>query len=108
MSRVGPVQPRARSLRGRVSQALARARLSPRWFLPGVIALGACGLILIGLLVVYPRVGASMIRDKLGGKVAGRLGREVSIGSIHVSLGHAVLRDVEVRGRTDRTTPLVH
>jgi hypothetical protein len=102
------MQPRARSLRGRVSQALARARISPRWLLPGVIGLAACGLILIGLLVVYPRVGAWMIRDKLGGKVAGRLGREVSVGAIHVSLGHAVLRDVELRGRTDRTTPLVH
>jgi hypothetical protein len=75
---------------------------------PGAIAVGVCALIALGLLVIYPRVGAWMIRDQLGAKVGGRLGREVSVGSIQVSLGHAVLRDVELRGPLDRTTPLVH
>ncbi len=65
-------------------------------------------LITVGLLVVYPRVGAWMIRDKLGSKVATRLGREVAVGSIEVSLGHAVLRDIEVRGTARRSAPLVH
>jgi len=85
-----------------------RAGTQQRWIVTGVIALAVSGLIAIGLLVIYPRVGAWMIRDKLGAKVAGRLGREVQVGSIYVSLGHAVLRDVEIRGANDGNTPLVH
>src|SRR5215218_10188487 len=112
MNRAGPDDPRATSARATSSRAPAgvslgrgwRRWLPPiptRWLVTGGIALGACVLIAVGLLVVYPRVGATMIRDRLGGKVAGRLGREVQVGSIDVSLGHAVLRDVEIRGRND-------
>ncbi len=107
MSRPGPEEQRARIARG-VSLAPARGRAAHRWIVAGVIALTVCGLIAIGLLVVYPRVGAWMIRDKLGDTVRSRLGREAQVGSIQVSLGHAVLRDVEIRGPNDRTTPLVH
>ncbi|HSK00109.1 MAG TPA: transglycosylase domain-containing protein [Kofleriaceae bacterium] len=107
MSRPHPEEPRAGIARG-VSLAPARGRASRRLILTGAIALGVCGLIALGLLVVYPRVGAWMIRDKLGGAVGARLGREVQVGSIEVSLGHAVLRDVRIRGPHDRTTPLVH
>src|SRR5262249_41850288 len=49
-----------------------------------------------------------MIRSKVGGKLEHKLGREVQFGSIEVSLGHAVMRDVEVRGPVDGDTPLVH
>jgi hypothetical protein len=79
-----------------------------RWIIAGVIVLSVCGLLVVGLLVAYPRVGAWMIRDKVGAKVGTRLGREVRIGKVHVSLGHAVLRDVTLRGPSDGNTPLVH
>ncbi|HWU87150.1 MAG TPA: transglycosylase domain-containing protein [Kofleriaceae bacterium] len=85
-----------------------RPRLSRRLIATSIAAVGACALIALGLLVVYPRVGAWMIRDKVGGKLGGRLGREVHFGAIEVSLGHAVLRDVELRGPHDGETPLVH
>ena len=50
-----------------------------------------------------------MIRDKVGGKLApAARPRRSSFGSIEVSLGHAVLRDVEIRGPLDGDTPLVH
>src|SRR6185503_15572044 len=58
--------------------------------------------------VIYPRVGAWMIKDKVGGKLAKKLGRNVTFGDIDVSLGHAVMTDVEIRGPLDGNTPLVH
>ena len=60
-----PQDPRGRTARGGVSLALARARAGTqqRWIVTGVIALAVSGLIAIGLLVIYPRVGAWMIRD---------------------------------------------
>ena len=79
-----------------------------RWLYAGGSVIGALLLVLLGLGVVYPRVGAWMIRDKVGGKLAHKLGRTVTFGDIDVSLGHAVLRDIEVRGPLDGNTPLVH
>ena len=49
-----------------------------------------------------------MIRSKVGGKLAARTGRDVRFGSIEVAIGHAVMRDVEIRGPRDGDTPLVH
>src|SRR5689334_23256472 len=49
-----------------------------------------------------------MIRSKVGGKLGARLGRDVQFGAIDVGLGHAAMRDVEVRGPLDGDTPLVH
>jgi hypothetical protein len=83
-------------------------RLSRGWWIASSIVLGLSILLGVGLLVVYPRVGAKMIREKLGGRVAQKLGREVRFGAIEVSLGHAVIHDVEVRGPNDGMTPLVH
>jgi len=103
----GLEQTRVRPPRGGVPPGRARPPVSRRWIITGVIALAVTGLITIGLLVVYPRVGAWMIRDKLGSKVATRLGREVAVGSIEVSLGHAVLHNIEIRGKNDRSAPLV-
>ena len=68
-----------------------------------VLALGA-----VALVVAYPRVGAYMIRDRAGSKLAAKLGRDVQFGRIDVSFGHAVLHDVEIRGPLDGDTPLVH
>ncbi|HEX7835889.1 MAG TPA: transglycosylase domain-containing protein [Kofleriaceae bacterium] len=82
--------------------------LSRRWLIAGAISLGAVLLTTIGLAVVYPRVGAWMIRSKVGGKLAARVGRDVRFGSIEVAIGHAVMRDVEIRGPRDGDTPLVH
>src|SRR5690242_1039094 len=72
------------------------------------VALGICVLVIVGLLVIYPKVGAWMIRSKVGGKLSTKLGREVHFGSIDVSLGHAVMRDIDIRGPLDGDTPLVH
>jgi len=82
--------------------------LSRRWLIAGGISLGVVLLATIGLAVVYPRVGAWMIRSKVGGKLALRLGRDVRFGAIDVAIGHAVMRDVEIRGPLDGDTPLVH
>ncbi len=79
-----------------------------RWLLAGGIGLGVVLLLALGLGVIYPRVGAHVIRGKLADKIGKRLGREVRVGSIDVSLGHAVLRDLEIRGKLDGDTPLVH
>ncbi|HEX2686372.1 MAG TPA: transglycosylase domain-containing protein [Kofleriaceae bacterium] len=81
---------------------------SRRWLIAGAMSLGGVLAATIALGVVYPRLGAWMIREKLGGKLANKLGREVRFGAIEVALGHAVLRDVEVRGPLDGDTPLVH
>ena len=82
--------------------------LSRRWLIAGAISLGVVLGATIGLAVVYPRVGAWMIRSKTGDKLAQRLGRTVRFGAIDVAIGHAVMRDVEVRGPLDGDTPLVH
>lgn len=79
-----------------------------RWLVAGGIGIGGVLLVVIALAVIYPRVGAYMIREKVGGKLAAKLGREVTFGSIDVSLGRAVLRDVEIRGPLDGDMPLVH
>ena len=79
-----------------------------RWLIAGGIVGGTLLLVVIGLAIIYPRVGAWMIRDKVGGKLEKKLGRKVSFGDIDVSLGHAVLTDVQVRGSLDGNTPLVH
>src|SRR5687767_3839777 len=83
-------------------------RLSRRWLIAGGIGIGGLLLVVISLGVIYPRIGAWMIREKVGGKLAAKLGRDVTFGAIDVSLGHAVLRDVQIRGPLDGDTPLVH
>ena len=82
--------------------------LSRRWLIAGAASLGVVLTATIGLAVVYPRVGAWMIRSKVGGKLAQRIGRDIRFGAIDVAIGRAVLRDVEVRGPLDGDTPLVH
>lgn len=79
-----------------------------RWLIAGGIGIGGVLLVVIALGVIYPRIGARMIRDKVGGKLAAKLGRKVTFGSVDVSLGRAVLRDIEIRGPLDGDMPLVH
>ena len=69
-------------------------RVSRRWLVAGVIAVCLVAVALIGVFVIYPRVGASMIRSKLSERLGGKLGREIRIGTIDVRLGHAVLHDL--------------
>jgi len=82
--------------------------LSRRWLIAGAVSLGVVLAATVALFVVYPRVGAWMIRDKLGDKLGKKLGREVRFGGIEVALGHAVVRNLEIRGPLDGDTPLVH
>ena len=84
------------------------SRKRPRWVIPAVVAATVAVLLVMMLFVVYPRVGAWMIRGKLGDRLAAKLGREVQFGDIDVRLGHATLRDVVIRGPNDGDTPLVH
>jgi hypothetical protein len=81
--------------------------ISRRWLIAGGIGAGLVLLLVIGLAVIYPRVGAWMIRTRVGDKIAARTGRKVTFGTIDVSLGHATLRDVEIRGPRDGAMPLV-
>src|SRR5438445_1695651 len=83
-------------------------KVSRRWLIAGGITFGTLVLILLALGVIYPRVGAYMIRQRLSGRLAAKLGREVVVGDIDVSLGHATIRDVNIRGKLDGDTPLVH
>jgi hypothetical protein len=82
--------------------------ISRRWLIAGGVVVGGLLLVALALGVIYPRVGAWMIKDKVGGKLAKKLGRTATFGDIDVSLGHAVLTDVEFRGPLDGNTPLVH
>ncbi len=74
----------------------------------GASLFGVAALVVLLLFGIYPRVGAWMIRGKLGTRLAVKLGRDVRLGAIDVGLGHAVIHDVEVRGPLDGDTPLVH
>ena len=67
-------------------------------------------LVLLGVLgfyVVYPWAGRWMIEEKVVPRLEAKLGRDVSIGAIEIDHGHAVLRDVRVRGPADGDEPLV-
>ncbi|HTL31802.1 MAG TPA: hypothetical protein VL326_01690, partial [Kofleriaceae bacterium] len=79
-----------------------------RWLIAGAIALGGLFLLVTTLAVIYPRVGAYMIKKKVAARLEGKLGRKVTFGDIDVSLGHAVLSDINIRGPADGQSPLVH
>ncbi len=85
-----------------------RRRRSRWWVVTAVFAVILAGLVMVGLLVVYPRVGAWMVREKLTAKVAKKLGRDVQVGKVEVKLGRAMLQDLEIRGPLDGDMPLVH
>jgi len=79
-----------------------------RWLIPLAVMAALGLLVVIGLLVIYPRVGARMVRDKVTTRLHDKLGRDVTVGAIDVSLGHAVIRDIDIRGPNDGELPLVH
>ena len=83
-------------------------RISRLWWIAGWVLVGLFALAGVGLAVAYPKVGAYMIRHRFGDRLAAKLDRTIQIGSIDVRLGHAVLRDIAVRGPLDGDTPLVH
>lgn len=99
--------------RGREPERLTRGgtrlrRSRKRWLYP-VIGLGmVCIAVVVGLLVIYPRVGARMVRDKITEKLSAKLGRDVRMGAVEVALGHATIRDLEVRGPDDGELPLIY
>jgi hypothetical protein len=107
-----PPPPRQKLAGGLVRQAtrggtrLRRGR--KRWLIPVIVVATVSVALAIGLLVVYPRVGASALRDKLTSKLGGKLGRDVKLGAVDVSLGHATVRDIEIRGPNDGELPLVY
>ncbi len=82
--------------------------LSRRWYIAGGSVICLVLLVVVGLKVVYPRVAARMIEKKVTEKVTGKLGRKVVFGDIDVRMGHAVLKDLEIRGPQDGEMPLVH
>ncbi len=85
-----------------------KGRVSRRWLVAGVVTIVLIVGALLGVFVIYPRVGESMIRSKVSERLGSKLGREIRIGAVDVRLGHAVLRDLEIRGPNDGDTPLVH
>ena len=57
-------------------------RSRKRWLIPligvGVLCIG----VVVGLLVIYPRVGASKVREKVTEKLTAKLGRDVTIDDV--------------------------
>src|SRR5258706_12460548 len=82
--------------------------ISRRWLIAGGVLAGLLLLLGLTLGVIYPKVGAYMIRSRLGGKLAARIDRKIDFGSIDVTLGHAGLRDISGRGPRHGDLPLVH
>ncbi|MGE0869359.1 MAG: transglycosylase domain-containing protein [Kofleriaceae bacterium] len=85
-----------------------RPRIRRGWLIGGGIAAGVTAIVLLGLFVLYPRVGASKIRAKVTEKVRAKLGRDAGIRDIEVELGHAVIHDLVIVGPLDGDRPLVH
>ncbi len=86
----------------------SQARPRPRWLvIVGVAMLVLTLLVTVGVAVVYPRVGASMVREQVRAKIRQKLGREATFASVEVRLGHATIRGMEIRGPLDSELPLV-
>lgn len=79
-----------------------------RWLIPAIATGLLCIGVAIGLLVIYPRVGARLVREKIVEKITAKLGRDVKLGAVDVSLGHATIRDLEIRGPNDGELPLAY
>lgn len=82
-------------------------RLSKPWIWGYAVALLIALAALTAVFVVYPRIAASKVRSRLAA-LGSKISRTIDVGSISVSVGHAVLRDFSVRGPKDGDTPLVH
>src|SRR5687768_4483708 len=84
-----------------------RYRPSRRVIIAAATAAGIIAVTLLTLGVVYPAVGERAIRNQVADRARSRLGRDVHIGDVDVDLGHAVPRDIEIRGPADGDAPLV-
>lgn len=82
-------------------------RLRRALVIAGVVIATLAVLSVIALWVAYPRVGRWMVESKVVPRLEAKLGRDVTIGAIEIDHGHAVLRDVRVRGPLDGDEPLV-
>jgi hypothetical protein len=79
-----------------------------RWpWIAGAVAIAVFLLVVLGLAVIYPKVAAHMIRGRAE-RLAKKVDRTITIGSIDVSLGHVVVRDIAVKGPLDGDLPLIH
>jgi hypothetical protein len=84
-----------------------RFRPSRRALVIAGVVLGTLGvLIVVAAYVVYPRVGVWMVETKVVPRIEAKLGRDVEVGAIEIDHGHAVLRDVRIRGPNDGAEPL--
>jgi len=81
-------------------------RVKRRLVIAAAVVAAVAGLVALGLLVLYPRVGAWFVRARVVPRLEAKLGRHISIGDIEIELGHAVLRDVVVAGPLDGPAPL--
>ncbi|HEY4176561.1 MAG TPA: transglycosylase domain-containing protein [Kofleriaceae bacterium] len=80
-----------------------------RWpWVAGGIAATLTAAVLVGVFAVYPWLGAKMVRAKIGDKLGTKLGRQIAMGGVEVTFGHAVIHDLEIRGPKDGATPLIH
>ena len=87
---------------------LAHWKRHKRIWISATIAGGFVLLLVLALGVIYPSIARHAIRTKLTDRLAKKLDREVKVGAIDVSIGHATIRDIEIRGPADGETPLVH
>ena len=80
------------------------------WLLIGGSVVGGITVLsILAIFVLYPRVGEWAIRNKALPKLRAKLDRSVTVESIDVGRGTAVLRDVVISGPGDaRGKPLVH
>ena len=68
-----------------------------RWLIAGVVTAAVLvTAVLVALFVIYPRVGEAAIREKVLPKLIDRVGHDVTIESVSVSLGSAALGNVVV------------
>ena len=58
---------------------------------------------ILGLFVIYPRVGASAIRNKMLPKLSARIGHSIDVRDVDVGLGRAVLEGVTINDAADGT-----
>jgi hypothetical protein len=96
------------------STSLYKPTMPPRgvrgrrfWLIVGSVVLALFMLVVVGLAVVYPKVATHMLRTRAD-RLAAKLDRKIEIGTIDVSLGHLILRDISVRGPHDGDLPLLH
>ena len=79
-----------------------------RWIVLGAVVASLGVAVMLGLWVVYPRVGAWYVRTRVLPRLEQKLGVKLEAGSIDVRLGHATVRGLEVRTAADGAAPLAH